>query len=319
MVKFMQKVPAGTFLFPMLLSALIYTFFPGIFNIGGVTEAFLGGDHTTFLIAMITFFSGVGLDVKGLGKLFKRHGVLFIVKLILAIGLSFLYMNLFGQEGILGINAMAFTIVMSSINPALYLSLVGSYGEDIDTGAFGITSIFAIPMLPLFIYSFQGGGEFDWMPILSTLIPFFVGMFLGNIDKDFNDIFKGGIAAVVPLLGWKVGYGLNLLDALQASLVGIVLVIIFYVIMSLMVVTDTLVLKNDGVAAGSMLGVANASSAFPAMIAASVPAAQPYVSDATAQILATAIITILVTPILVNKLYEKAHGQDDKKQKQQKA
>ena len=37
MFKFMRKIPGGLLLVPMLISALIHTFAPGIFNIGGMT------------------------------------------------------------------------------------------------------------------------------------------------------------------------------------------------------------------------------------------------------------------------------------------
>lgn len=39
MLKFMKKIPGGLLLIPMLVSALFTTFFPGIFNVPGITEA----------------------------------------------------------------------------------------------------------------------------------------------------------------------------------------------------------------------------------------------------------------------------------------
>lgn len=38
-MKLMKKIPGGTLLVPMMISAIIHTFFPNLFNIGGVTEA----------------------------------------------------------------------------------------------------------------------------------------------------------------------------------------------------------------------------------------------------------------------------------------
>lgn len=37
MVKFMKKLPAGTLLVPMLLSALLHTLWPDLLHIGGIT------------------------------------------------------------------------------------------------------------------------------------------------------------------------------------------------------------------------------------------------------------------------------------------
>lgn len=85
----MNKIPAGTFLVPMLLSALLYTLWPNLFsNLGGITNAFLGGSGTNFIIGLIFFCSGIGINLKTLGKLFKRHGVLLLVKLVLDYYLS---------------------------------------------------------------------------------------------------------------------------------------------------------------------------------------------------------------------------------------
>ena len=47
MMKLMNKVPGGTLLIPMMLSSLVYTFFPHIYDIGGVTRALLSGDSLT--------------------------------------------------------------------------------------------------------------------------------------------------------------------------------------------------------------------------------------------------------------------------------
>jgi len=42
MLNAIKKVPAGTFLVPMLVSAFLYTFWPNLFQIGGLTEHIFG-------------------------------------------------------------------------------------------------------------------------------------------------------------------------------------------------------------------------------------------------------------------------------------
>lgn len=306
LLRIINKVPAGTFLVPMLISAVLYTIWPGLFQIGGLTETFFAGGGVTFLIGGITFFSGIGIDIKSLGELFKRHGVILVVKFVLAVALSLGFMALFGQEGILGISAVAFTVAISSSNPAAYIAIVSEMGEEVDEAAFGLTSLFAIPAVPMFIYGIVGSGGFDFMPVLSTIIPLIAGMALGNIDPNFRDLFGSGVSILIPVLGWNLGQSMNLFDVLSSGVVGIILVIIFYVIMSLLVVTDKFALKNDGVASMAMNSVAASSSAFPALVAVSNPSVAPYVSDAAAQLLTLAIITIILTPILTRKLFGKS-------------
>lgn len=309
MVKFMNKIPAGTFLIPMLISALLYTFWPDLMSIGGVTEAFLGGGHMDFVIGLVTFISGIGIEVKSLGKLFKRHGVLMIAKLILVVVLSLGYMALFGQAGIFGISALAFTVVLSSVNSALYISLVTDYGDKVDQGAFGIIGLFSIPAVPVFVYALQGSGGINLMPVLTTLIPLILGIILGNLDPDFRVLFKNGIGVLIPIIGWKIGQSMNLLDGLQEVFVGLILALLFYVLMSPLIVLDKKVLKYDGVVPTSMNAVAAMASSYPIIVAQSNPTLAPFVGSATAQVLAVSLITVVVTPILVKKMYEKEHGE----------
>lgn len=308
MVKFMKKIPAGTFLVPMLLSALVYTIWPNLFsNIGGVTDAFLGGSGTNFMIGLICFISGISINVKTMGKLFKRHGVLLLLKLVLVIVLGLSFIALFGQSGIFGISALAFIVAMSSMNPALYISIVNDLGDEVDKAAIGLVGLFAIPAVPMLIYAIAGQGEIEWMPIISTIIPLLLGMILGNLDKNFSTIFSTGISVLLPILGWNIGQGMNLIEGLQSGIYGIVLVILFYIFMSPLFIFDKKVLKNDGIAGLSMTASAGVSASFPAIIAASNPSLAPYVTAATTQVVTLAIVTILVTPILARKLHQKTY------------
>lgn len=308
MVKFMKKIPAGTFLVPMLLSALVYTIWPNLFsNIGGVTDAFLGGSGTNFMIGLICFISGISINVKTMGKLFKRHGVLLLLKLVLVIVLGLSFIALFGQSGIFGISALAFIVAMSSMNPALYISIVNDLGDEVDKAAIGLVGLFAIPAVPMLIYAIAGQGEIEWMPIISTIIPLLLGMILGNLDKNFSTIFSTGISVLLPILGWNIGQGMNLIEGLQSGIYGILLVILFYIFMSPLFIFDKKILKNDGIAGLSMTASAGVSASFPAIIAASNPSLAPYVTAATTQVVTLAIVTILVTPVLARKLHQKTY------------
>jgi len=301
----MKKIPAGTFIVPMLISAVLYTLWPNLFAIGGVTEALLGGGSINFLIGMITFSSGIGIDVSTLGKLFKRHGVIMLVKIIAAVALSLLFMSIFGQSGIFGISALAFTVVISSMNPALYMSIVQDFGDDIDPAAFGLTGLFSIPALPMIIYAIGGTGQINWLPILSTILPLILGIALGNLDNDFIDLFGGGVGLLLPVLGWNIGQGMNLVQAVQSGFVGILLALLYYLFAAgPMVATDRFLLKNNGLSAVAMNSVAGSSASFPAIVAQANPSIIEFVPSATSQILTVAIITLLVTPIIARRFYD---------------
>ncbi|MBG9982822.1 2-keto-3-deoxygluconate permease [Aerococcaceae bacterium DSM 111020] len=302
----MEKVPVGTFLIPMLISAVINTISPGFFReIGGVTNALFGGQGNTFIIGMLTFISGIGIDVNSLIKLFKRHGLILLTKFILVVVLSLLYINVFGMDGIFGISALAFVIAMIAVNPSLYISLVEDYGDEMDPAAFGLTALFSIPAFPMLIFGLGGSGNVDWMPIISAIIPMIVGIILGNLDPDFRQLFDNGIALLIPVLGWNIGQSLNLIQGLQAGIFGVLLAVLYYIVNSPIVLLDKKILKNDGIAATSMLSISATSASFTIVLAQAFPELSRYVQEATAQIILAAIITIVLTPIIVTKMTEK--------------
>lgn len=55
-----------------------------------------------------------------------------------------------------------------------------------------------------------------------------------------------------------------------------------------------------------MNGVAAFAASFPGIVAQTTPAVEPFVGSATAQVLAVALVTVIVTPILTKKVYEKS-------------
>ncbi|MFW3454678.1 2-keto-3-deoxygluconate permease [Aerococcus viridans] len=181
MINFMWKVPVGTFRTPMLINAMIYTFCPDFFgNISGVTDELRGGKGNSFVIGLIIFVSGIGVDVSSLGKLFKPYGIILIFKFVFVIALSFGYISLFDREGILGVSSLAFVVALMGANPSLHISLVENYGDDLDPAAFALTALFAIPVLLMHVFGLGGGASVDWMPIISANITMVLGIILGN-------------------------------------------------------------------------------------------------------------------------------------------
>lgn len=203
MLHTIKRIPAGTFLVPMLTSALIYTFWPNLFQIGGLTEHIFGGAGTNGIIGAICFCSGTGIDLKKIGYALKRQGVLLVAKFVISGGISLLYISLFGQAGILGISALAFTIAICSINPAVYLSLMQQYGNEQDTAVYGITGLFSIAAVPMIVYGIASGGGMDWTPVISTLIPMAAGVVFGNLDADFKGFFMPAITCTNFLNGME--------------------------------------------------------------------------------------------------------------------
>lgn len=306
MLDAIKKVPAGTFLVPMLTSALIFTFWPNLFQIGGLTEHIFGGGGTNGIIGAICFASGTGIDLKKIGYALKRQGVLLAAKFVIGVGVSLLYMSFFGQSGVLGISALAFTIAICSINPAVYLSLMQQYGNEQDVAVYGVTGLFSIAAVPMIVYGIASGGGMDWTPIISTLVPMIVGVVFGNIDPKFRNFFMPALPALTFLMGWNLGYGLNLMDALKAGGGGLVLAILFFIINFSMILIDRFVLKNDGTVGAAFITAAGLSVSTAGLVGAIYPELLgEYVSSAASQVLLVVVATSVITPFIVAKLSKK--------------
>lgn len=306
MLKNIRKIPGGLLLIPMFISAIFNTFNPDLFYIGGLTQALLTKEGLNYVLAAACFFSGTLLDIGRLSKVLKKHGVLIVVKTIISIILGYIFINLFGLAGTLGISAITFVAVITSTNPSLYLSLVEEYGTTDDLGAFGLLGMICVPAYPMFIYGISQGGNIDWMPIISTLIPLAMGMILGNLDKDFTKLFSPGVGILVPLMGWSFGTGINLMDATKAGAQGLILIIIYYILMAIpLYFFEKKVLKGDGITALAMSSIAGMSVSVPPLLGQTVPAIAEIASTASAQITLGVVLTSFITPFLIKRIKKK--------------
>lgn len=304
MLKFMNKIPGGLLLIPMLISALVNTFAPGFFaGFGGLTEAFLTSKGSNYIVALVCFCSANLLDLKSMSKVLKKQGTLLLTKMIICIVLSFAFMKAFGLEGIWGISAIAFVVGICSLNPSLYLALVSDYGVETDKAAFGLTGILSVPAFPLFVFSITQSGGVDWAPIISTLIPILLGIIIGNLDKDLAKMFSSTLGVLMIFMGWAFGSGINIIAALKAGPQGILLAIIFYTAMlPLIFLVETKVLKESGISTLAISSMAGLSVSVPTIMALNNPGLTDLAATATAQIALGVIITSIITPIITQRV-----------------
>lgn len=313
MLKAINKIPAGTFLVPMVISMLIYTFWPDAMLIGGVTESWLSGSGTGFIIGMLSFASGTTISFKRIGDLLKHQGVLLLVKVIIATILSFIFLFIFGDEGIFGISGIAFLAIMFSINPSVQVSILSSYGYEKDSGILALSGVFTLPFVPMLVYSIYASGSvagIDWMPIVSTLVPLLVGIILGNIDEGFTALFSPAVGALLPLLGWNLGQTMNVIEALRSGVSGLIITAFFVLVFSVLYFVDTKALGYEGVSGVSFITVAGTSTVIAPTIAETFPQVAPYVTSANSQILFATIALAILSPMVAKRLYVKEHGDD---------
>ncbi len=303
MYKRITKFPGGMLLVPMFLSALFNTLFPGFFHIGGMTEEFLTTKGVNYAIGAALFFSGINLNLRSMVTVMKKQGLIILARMVICLVALFLYFQMFGQGGVLGISALALVPALCSFNPALYLAMASEYGEEEDKNAFGLVGLVAVPANALLVFGLFQPTPIDWMPVVSALIPLVLGIIVGALDADFKTFFAPGIGLMMPLMGWCLGAGINLLDAFKSGFQGVLLALLFYVAaLPGTFLFERKVLKSNGVSAMAMTFIAGMSASVPQMIAAENPELWPYVPGAVAQIAMGVVITSIVTPLLIQRL-----------------
>lgn len=307
-MKLMKSFPGGTLLIPMFISALITTFVPDLFKIGGLTEAIFSGASMNFLLASAVFLSGTLLNFQVLGKVFNRYGILIATRLIVNTVLGVLYVKLFGLNGIFGVSAIAFIATITSLNPTIFLAIMNDYGDDIDRAAFGLLSLVASPVIPMFIYGLTSPTSLDLMPIYSTLIPLVIGVIIGNLDKELAKYLSSGMSYIIFFLGWTVGAGINLLDAVKAGIPGVLMAIMYYLVSFVPVfIVEVVLLKRKGIGAVGMSTIAGLSASIPMMMSSTNKELIEYAPTSAVIVSLCVVISAIVSPALAKKLHKKGN------------
>ena len=299
-----KKLPGGMLLVPMFVVAAINTLFPELFtSLGGMTAA-LFKTGTLAFAALILFATGATVSVKSLGTVIKRSGALSIMKLVISFGAGILFINLFGMEGVAGINAIAFVTCICSCNPGVFAGLMQDYGETEDMGNFAMMNILSMPCFPLLVLAAASGGGFNWLEIVTVIVPFVLGMIMGNLDPHFSKVYAATTPIALPFMGCCFGGSLNLIAAVQAGISGVMLAAKFLVIhVVLMVGTDRIVNRRPGYAAAAWCSVAGIAMTVPSMLGGG--AYDQLAAAASAQIALCVIVTSLVSPFITRAVVAK--------------
>jgi 2-keto-3-deoxygluconate permease len=300
---FLKWFPGGMFIVPMLVTALINTFFPRTLDIGGTTTP-LFKSSAMMIIGFILFCNGATVSFAVLLSMFKRNGVYSITKLAIMFAFAVLVRIGLPPQGAFAIPGIALFAVMASASPAVYLEQINRYGTDVDAAAFSLVNITTTTAVPIFMYDIVNAtsGNFDGVKIFALFLPFIVGFVFGNLDTNFGDFFRRGTNIMLPILGANFGAEMNLKDAVLASLPGLILTFSFLLInIGIFLFVDKVLLKRPGYLAVSWCAVGGASAAVPVIIIASDPSLEIYKSASLSMIAMATILTNILMPI-INKL-----------------
>ena len=307
-LNFLKKVPAGMMVIPLLLGSLIVTIFPNAFEIGGLTAAVFSSAGTNTLLGAQLFCMGTALSVKDMPKVLKRGGVLLLAKFAIGAGIGILVGKVFGAAGFLGLTPLAIICAVTYSNGSVYLTLMGEYGDEADCGCFPLLALNDGPFFTLVALGASGLANIPFQSLIAAIIPIALGMLLGNLDKGLRNLFAPMGSAIIPLIGFALGTGINLTNVLKGGFPGILLgLITVFVGGGFILLCDKFITRRPGYAAWAVATTAGNAVAVPAAVALIDTAWEPYVATVTVQVAASVVVSCILAPIITS-WWAKKHG-----------
>lgn len=298
----MKRLPGGLMLVPLVLGSLIGTLAPGALDIGSFTTA-LFKDSALPLIALLIFATGTQVTLRTSGPVLATTGVVLLCKSIIP-GIAIVALGaVVGPDGILGVSILALLTVATNANGGLWLAVTGQYGHARDRGAYIAGAVNDGPFFALLFLGASGLGEIPLLALLAAVVPFLLGVLVGNLDGQWRATLSPVPDIVIPFFAFALGTGIDLGDVASGGLTGIVLgVLITPVTGGLVYLGYRLLLRRGaesglGFAAGTTSGN---SIATPAIVASADPTFSSYVGAATSQAAACVLVTAVLAPMLAS-------------------
>jgi len=291
-----EKIPGGMMVIPLILGALIKTFFPGFLQIGGFTTAIATGPLSilgVFLVCM-----GASMEVKAAPKALKIGAVQTLTKYGVAVIIGLLVSYFFGEKGLWGISSLAFIAAMSSTNGGLYTALTAEFGSVEEVGAISILSIKDGPFLTMIALGTAGLASIPFMTLVGVILPLVVGVILGNLDPDMRAFLTKAGMVMIPFFAFGLGCGINMQTIYMAGFSGILLGLLTVIICGFFTILTDKATGGTGVAGAANSSCAGNAVATPAAVAMVDPSLAQAAALATPQVAAAVITTALIVPFL---------------------
>jgi len=308
---FLQRVPAGMMLIPLMLGVLMNTFAPEALKIGGFTTALFKEGALT-LIAVLILATGAQITGSHSGKAAaSTTTVVLVCKTLIPASVAVVLGLVVGIEGIAGVSILALLAIFGNSNGALWLAFAGQYGDERDTGAYVASAFDDGPFLALIFLGASGLGSIPVLAFAAALIPFILGLIIGSVDREWTKALDHVPNIVIPFMSFAVGTGINLNTVLTGGFAGIFLglgVVCFTG--GLTYLGYRFILKRGsksgiGFAAGTTAGNA---VAVPAVVAVADPRFEPFVASASAQAATAVLVTAILAPIVASWALKRAGG-----------
>jgi len=297
--------PGSVLLIPMFLSAIVNSFFASTILIGDPINSLFDGSGVMTLMFMMLFVSGMQLRIKDLNSLLKEVMVLIVLRILIVVIVYMLFIYLFANQSFFGVYGFTLMIALCSTNPGLFVALVDKYGQSKSLSLFGPLSILSLPAIPLAIYSLKSSVGFDILPLIAILIPFLLGMLVGNLLPTIKEKFKGINPIILFFWGFGIGSKINLLTIFDDVRTGLILVLLYYLLIVIpLYLLERLLLKSNGVLAISSSSIAAVALIIPEMLEIN-NMSSDLINASINQLAFAVLLTSFITPFILSKFQKK--------------
>jgi 2-keto-3-deoxygluconate permease len=306
----MDRVPGGLMLVPLVLGSIIATAAPGALEIGSFTTA-LFAESALPLIALLIFATGTQVSLRTSGPVLATTGVVLLTKSVLPALLVVLLGRFVGLDGIAGLSILGLLAIIDNSNGGLWLAFTGRYGDKRDRGAYIASALNDGPFFSLLFLGASGLADIPFLALLGAVVPFLLGMLVGNLDPRWREVLRPTPAIVIPFFAFALGTGIDLGNVLRGGASGLVAALVLSPLTGLLVYLGYRFLlrrgrrSGIGFAAGTTAGNAIAT---PAVVGAADPAFAPYVETATAQVAAAVLVSAVVAPLVASFVLKREGG-----------
>jgi 2-keto-3-deoxygluconate permease len=291
-----ERIPGGMMIVPLFIGVILNTFFPDFLNIGGLTTSLARGSGA--LIGAFLVCMGAGISFRSTAMALKKGVAVTLSKFLVGALLGIVIAKFFGDEGVIGLSALAIIAAVTNSNGGLFAALAGEFGDETDVGAIAILSINDGPFLTMVALGTAGLANLPFLPLLGVILPLLLGVAIGNLDEEFRTFLLKGGTILIPFFAFALGAGLNLNTIIEAGLPGIFLGIITTFFGGIFNILADRAVGGSGICGAAASSTAGNAVATPAAVALIDPAMMPIVNVATSQIAAAVVTTIIFTPIL---------------------
>lgn len=301
--KTLDRIPGGMMLIPLLLGAVVHTFFPGGGEyFGSFTNGLMTG--TIPILAVWFFCMGAAIDVRATGTVLRKSGTLVLTKIAVAWIVALVASQLLPADGIksgffAGLSVLTLIAAMDMTNGGLYASIMQQYGTREEAGAFVLMSLESGPLVTMLVLGATGLAAFEPQAFVGAVLPFLIGFLLGNLDHDLREFFGKATHTMIPFFGFALGCSIDLGVIVHTGLLGVLLAVSVIIITGIpLILADKYVGGGNGTAGLAASSTAGAAVANPMIVANMKPEFMPAAQSATALVAACVVVTSILVPIL---------------------